>query len=397
MTTRREFLTRVAIGASAAIVSQSCSQSNAEIPDSPLGAVSGETITLGRTGLRVSRIGLGAAHFTTNKTKEEAIRTANAVLDNGINLIDTAYNYGKDQASWRYLGEVFKERNRDDFVLSNKLEWRRSTSDPIMNMSVEEQLDLSLKMLNVDYFDIYHIHNIYQTGHYEECVELGFIEDFIKMREKGKIRYLGISGHCHPDMVRMCKHYPEIDVVLGGMNIMQEFYYFDQDARHLDDYARRNNLGILSMKPFLMGALTRNQSTALKYAMTQPMSIPIPGITEIEHVITDVRAAREFSSLSPQEQQNWRDPDTLLECPACTGCKYCINGDTDNINVPQLVMAAQYGEHFGLRDWQSKDKQAKKLAEDLGKITPEMAKRYAHKCPRELPVEELLKTSAKYV
>lgn len=397
MTTRREFITGVTIGASAVIAGNASASGKEETFDSPLGAVRGETITLGRTGLRVSRIGLGAAHFTRNKTKKEAIRTVNAVLDNGINLIDTAYNYGKEQASWHYLGEVFKERKRDDFVLSNKLEWRRSTSDPIMNMSVEEQIDLSLKILNVDYFDIYLIHNVQQTGHYEECVESGFIEDFIKMREKGKIRFLGISGHCHPDMIRMCKHYPEIDVILGGMNIMREFYYFDQDARHLDDYARRSNLGILSMKPFLMGALTRNQSTALKYAMTQPMSVPIPGITEVEHVITDVKAAREFSSLSPQEQQSWREPDTILEGPACTGCKYCINGDTDNINVPQLVMAAQYGEHFGLRDWQSKGKQAKKLAEDLEKITPEMARRYAHKCPRELPVVELLKKSAEYV
>lgn len=151
------------------------------------------------------------------------------------------------------------------------------------------------------------------------------------------------------------------------------------------------------MKPFLMGALTRNHHIALKYAMTQPMSVPIPGMTEPEHITMNVKAAREFSSLSPEEQQKWRDPETLLEGPACNGCKYCISGEADDINVPELIMAAQYGERFGLKAWQSKAQMQKKLALDLKKITPEMAKRYALKCPRELPVEELLKKSARYV
>ncbi|GAI90408.1 unnamed protein product, partial [marine sediment metagenome] len=199
------------------------------------------------------------------------------------------------------------------------------------------------------------------------------------------------------ELIRMLKHYPEVDVIMGGMNIMREYYYFDRNARQLNDYAKRHNLGILSMKPFLMGALTKNQPSALKYSMTQPMSVPIPGMTEVEHVIMNVKAAREFSALSPSEQKKWEDPETVLEGPACTGCNYCINRDTDGIDVPQLVMAAQYGEHFGLAKWQSKDQQRGKLKSDLEKITPEMAKRYAHKCPKELPVEELLKKSARYI
>ncbi|MBT4483605.1 MAG: aldo/keto reductase [Candidatus Latescibacteria bacterium] len=396
MTTRREFIAGLTAGAATAIACDTSPRDKEEIPELSFGSARGESTIFGRTGIRTSRIGFGAAHFTTNKTKEEATRLVHTILDEGINLIDTAWNYGKDMASWRYLGEVFKDRKRDDFIISNKLEWREGRPE-ITEKSVEEQIDEALAILNVDYFDIYHIHNLYESGCYEKCVDKGFIEDMIPMREKGKIRYLGISGHSHPDMISMCKRYPEIDVVLGGMNIMREYYYFDYDARHLNDYAKRNNLGILSMKPFLMGALTRNQPAALKYAMTQPNSVPIPGMTEIEHVTMNVKAAREFSALSPEAQQSWKDPETILEQPACTGCKYCINGDSDDINVPQLVMAAQYGERFGLRKWQSKDQRRKKLAGDLKKITPIMAGRYARKCPRELPVEELLKKSAQYI
>jgi len=394
MTTRREFITGVTLGA-AAFACDSSRKVNEQVQKETFGSEPGETIIFGRTNLKVSRIGFGAAHFTQNKTKEEGVRFVHQILDNGINIIDTAWNYGKDMASWRYLGEAFKERSRDDFIISNKFEWKdRSYFD---KLPVEQQIDESLKVLNVDYFDIYLYHNLQTPDKYDDIIRRGLMEDFIKMREKGKIRSIGVSGHCHPSMIRLCKQYPEMDVVLGGMNIMQEYFYFDEDARHMNDYARIHNMGILSMKPFLMGALTRNHPVALKYTMTQPMSVPIPGMTEPEHITMNVGAAREFSSLSLEEQQRWRDPETLLDGPACNGCKYCISGEADDINVPELVMAAQYGERFGLTAWQSKAQMQKKLARDLEKITPEMAKRYALKCPRELSVEELLKKSARYV
>lgn len=131
--------------------------------------------------------------------------------------------------------------------------------------------------------------------------------------------------------------------------------------------------------------------------MTQPMSVPIPGVTTIEQVKMNVKAAQEFSVLTLEEQKKWHEPETILDGPACTNCKYCINGEKDNIDVPQLVLAAQYGERFGMKEWASKDKQSKKLAQDMKKITPAMAKWYAQRCPLELPVEELLKKSVQYV
>ncbi len=395
MTTRRDFLTAMAAGATVL----ACDSAENTVPESAepkFGFSTGESVVFGRTNLTVSRIGFGAAHFTGNKTLEEGARFVHQVLDSGINVIDTAWNYGADMASWRYIGAALKERSRDDFIISNKFEWKDRS--PFDKLSVEDQVDESLKILNVDYFDMFLYHNLQTPQKYYDIINRGLIEDFIKVREKGKVRFIGVSGHSHPYMMLLCKNYPEMDVVLGGMNIMKEYYYFDQDARHMNDYAARNNLGILSMKPFLMGALTKNHPLALKYAMTQPMSVPIPGMTEEAHIAQNTKAAREFSSLSLAEQKRYEDPETLLDGPACTGCKYCTLGETENINVPELVMAAQYGERFGLTAWQSKEQRTNnKLKNDLAKITPEMAKRYSMKCPKELPVEDLLKKSAQYV
>ena len=121
MTTRRKFISGVTAGLSAALASKAASPVEKMSSEKSFGTARGETITLGRTGIKTSRIGLGAAHFTTGKTKTESVRLVHAILDEGISLVDTAWNYGKDQASWRYLGEVFRERKRDEFIVSNKL------------------------------------------------------------------------------------------------------------------------------------------------------------------------------------------------------------------------------------------------------------------------------------
>ncbi len=397
MRTRREFLRGAAFGAAALAVANSTHGYTAGT-GIPFGAERGETITFGKTGLRVSRIGLGAARFTTDKTDEEAARVVNAVLDSGINLIDTAWNYGGNMASWRVLGNVFKHRKREDFILSNKLEWLPyNEPGDISGDSVEKQVDMALKIMNVDYFDMYLVHCVVRPDSYEQIVQKGLIEEMVRVREKGKIRFVGITGHCHPAMVELCKQYPDIEVVMGGQNVMRGYFNFEKDANVLNDYAYRNNLGILIMKPFVAGAITRNQEAALKYTLTQPMSVPIPGISELDQIVQDVKATREFAALSPDEQLKWREPETLLDGPACTGCGYCINGEEEAVDVPQLVTAAQYGERFGMQNWPSADRRGKRLLRDLQKITPEMAKRYARRCPKELPVEELLKKSEKYL
>ena len=395
MTTRRTFIRQAAAGITTGAAISSGALALAEPTESPYGDRQGETVILGKTGLAVRRIGLGAAHFTKDRTEDEAARFIHAVFDAGVNLIDTAWNYGSEQGSWRCLGKALKDLPRDEIILSNKLEHFQNRS--ISHRSVNEQIDEALTTMGVDHFDLYLIHNLRDTGDAEKFIANGTVEKMLDARDRGKVRHIGTSAHNHSEIIKLCKHYPEIEVVLGGMNVMREYFWFGGTDTGLHAFTRRHNIGMMVMKPFLMGNLTANRPSALSYVLGRQGTVPIPGMSEYDHIEMNLRTAREFASLSADEQRRKAEPDTLLECRSCDGCGFCVTGEEVPVNVPQLVMAAQYGERFGLGKWQSLEQRTGTLADDLSMVTPELAKRAELRCPGELPVRELLKKCEPYI
>lgn len=394
MPTRREFLSTAAMTI-AALPALSCSKLNTGNGPALSNDQYGEFITLGRTGLRVNRLGFGTGYFFRDVEQQEAVRFAHEVLDAGVNLFDTAWNYGRNLESWKILGEVFKTRNRDDYILCNKLEWREERD--VSHQTVEGQVDTALKMMNVDYFDIYLIHNINDASIYELSVDRRYMEDMVRLKETGKLRYLGISGHSNTAMIEMCKRYPEIDVILVGHNIMGSYWPFEGDSKILIDYANEHNIGLMVMKPMVRGLPQQNQEDALKHVLGFPSVVPIPGMQTLQQLQNNLKLNREFAALSVSEQSEWAKPQTVLNCPVCTKCEYCIKSDSQGIDVPQLVTAAQLGEHFAMKEWYSNRPTRRKLKEDIQKVTPELAKQFTQKCPLELPVDKLLQQSAKYI
>src|SRR5687767_11465504 len=153
---------------------------------------------LGKTGLRVSVIGVGTWQFGGEWGKTFTPDEAGAILgraaDQGINLIDTAECYG-DHLSERLIGEAIKGK-RDQWVIATKFGhkfhgWMKRTDEREV-VDVREQLEGSLKALRTDYVDVYQYHSVRDSEFFNE--ELwGFLN---KAKRQGKIRHIGnsISG-----------------------------------------------------------------------------------------------------------------------------------------------------------------------------------------------------------
>ena len=148
------------------------------------------TAVLGRTGLQVTRLGYGAGH---RKPMDDSQRNAvlNAVLDSGINFIDTADDYGLTyddyNTSERLIGRYISHR-QSEFYLATKC--GGSESGHIWTKeNVFRNLHDSLQRLKADHIDVMQLHG----ATVEDCEREGLVESLFEMREQGKVRWIGAS------------------------------------------------------------------------------------------------------------------------------------------------------------------------------------------------------------
>ena len=139
---------------------------------------------LGRTGLEVSRVGMGGIPIQ-RPPLEEAVRVINHALDGGINFIDTSIGYGDSEIR---IGKAITDR-RDEVVLATKGSWRDKATS-------EGHIDSSLKRLNTDHIDLWQFHNIRDPEAYKRAISPGgSIEAAREALDEGKILHLGFSTH----------------------------------------------------------------------------------------------------------------------------------------------------------------------------------------------------------
>lgn len=198
--------------------------------------------TLGRTGLRVSVAGFGCggpsrAGRSTGKSEDEQVGIVRQALDMGVNLIDTAEAYQTEEI----VGRAIQGRKRDEIVISTK---KSTRGEPLTPQKLVDGLHASLKRLGTDYVDIYHLHAV-EPPHYETLVsDLG--ETLLKLREQGKVRFLGITEQGNRDagheMLQRALQDDLWDVVMVTFNIL------NQSARErVFTTTLAKNIGVLNM------------------------------------------------------------------------------------------------------------------------------------------------------
>lgn len=200
-----------------------------------------EYVTLGRTGLKVSALGYGCggasrAGQNTGCSEEQSADIIRRALDNGVNIIDTAQAYKNEHI----VGKAIKGRPRDQVVISTKMgPWGEMTEDDVRK-GVEEQL----QRLDTDYIDIFLLHGMPVEIYDHILAEV--LPAMQKMREEGKIRFLGVTeaferDRNHPMTSRVAED-GIFDILMVGFNLL------NQSARHsVLPNAIKHNMGVLNM------------------------------------------------------------------------------------------------------------------------------------------------------
>lgn len=190
---------------------------------------------LGKTGLRVSVIGMGTWQFGgewgVNFTQEQITPLFRKALDLGVNFIDTAECYG-DHLSERFIGQALKDLNaRDKFILATKFGHHFVApfhrTEPRTGPDVAAQLDASLKSLQTDYIDLYQYHSWGDAQFADDAVRV-VLE---KAQQAGKIRHIGNSlgaSAKSPEQIEQSKphHVDAIQLVYNRLQRQAEDHLF---------------------------------------------------------------------------------------------------------------------------------------------------------------------------
>jgi aryl-alcohol dehydrogenase-like predicted oxidoreductase len=258
--------------------------------------------TLGRTGERVSAIGLGGWHLGLEQVDEPlSVRIIRTAIDRGINFLDNCWDYN-DGASETRMGKALRDGYRQKVFLMTKIDGRSYAE-------ATRQLDQSLERLETDCIDLVQHHEIlrYDDPH-RIFDEEGANRALVDAQRAGKIRYIGFTGHKDPhihlymlDVAR--EHSFLFDTVQMPLNVM-DAHYRSFGKLVLPELVRQG-IGVLGMKPMANGIILKSKTVSpiecLRYALNLPTSVVITGVDSMEILDQACEAARTFRPLSDPE------------------------------------------------------------------------------------------------
>ena len=325
---------------------------------------------LGKTGLRVSRLGLGGIPIQRIDA-DGTRRLIRELIKAGVNFIDTARGY---TVSEEYLGFAL-EGVRDRFVLATKSMAR--TKD-----AMEKDIGVSLKNLRTDYIDLYQIHNPGAKDLAQVMAPGGALEALYEAKAAGKIGHIGITLHS-AELFRQAIDLPWVETVMFPYNVVET-----QGEEWISQCAQRN-IGFIGMKPLAGGAI-EDAVTALRFVVSNPgVTVAIPGMAEEDELAQNVSAVADALPLCAEEQEKIAGIKALLGTNFCRRCNYCAPC-TAGINIPSVFLFEGYYSRYGLKDW-ARDRyaQLQKTASDcIGCGVCE------ERCPYGLPIRQMLKKTA---
>jgi aryl-alcohol dehydrogenase-like predicted oxidoreductase len=289
--------------------------------------------TLGKTGERVSAIGLGGAHVARPQDPAETTRLIHAAIDGGITFMDNCWDYHAGQAEVK-MGHALRGGYRERVFLMTKI-------DGHTREAAAGQIEQCLERLQTEMIDLIQLHEMIRPDDPERVfAPNGAMEALVAARQAGKIRYIGFTGHKDPALEQGFA----FDTVQMPLNVM-DYHYRSFEAQVLPVLVERN-IGVLGMKPLASGRLpkdgTLTAEECLRYALTLPTSVVITGCENQRDLEQALRVGDTFTPLSDAEMDDLRHRAATID-GATTGAVegWKTTGSFDGtINNPHWVTTA---------------------------------------------------------
>jgi aryl-alcohol dehydrogenase-like predicted oxidoreductase len=256
--------------------------------------------TLGKTGERVSAIGLGGSHIGRPSTEQEAIKIIRSAIDRGMNFMDNCWDYADGKCE-TWMGNALRDGYRQKVFLMTKFDGRTK-------QATARQIDESLKRLQTDRIDLMQYHENIRMEDPDRFFA-GPLDALLEAKKAGKIRYVGFTGHKDPAVhLRMlevaAQHQFHFDTAQMPINVLDAS--FRSFGKQVVPELVKQGIALLGMKPLASGAIPQNNIASavecLQFALSQPTSVVITGCDSMERLDQAFEVAKNFKPMTSAQQ-----------------------------------------------------------------------------------------------
>jgi aryl-alcohol dehydrogenase-like predicted oxidoreductase len=252
---------------------------------------------LGNTGVEVTLMGLGGEGvLRTHGYDKEAYDLINRAIDLGINYLESARAY---DGSEHYYGLALKERRNDIFLTS-----KSHARDKAGAMA---HLKETLSNMGTDHLDLWQVHDVRTKADVAAIFgPEGAIEAFAEAKEKGLTRFIGVTGHHDPSILKRCIEICDFDTVLMPVNPAEPAHA--SFIATVLPVALEKNMGIVAMKVYFRGLAARvpgfeSMAPYFRYSLSHPVSTAVIGCNDTKQLEENVQLATSFKPMNDDEMQ----------------------------------------------------------------------------------------------
>jgi predicted aldo/keto reductase-like oxidoreductase len=256
---------------------------------------------LGKTGIEVTILGLGGEGvLRTFGHEKEAYALINRAIDLGIRYFESARAYSGSES---YYGSALSERRNDIFLTSKSHARDRK--------GALTHLHETLKNMKTDHLDLWQVHDVRTLEDIETIFGPGgAIEAFVEAKEKGMTRFIGVTGHQDPAIIRQCIDKFDFDTVLLPVNPAEPTHKSFIDE--ILPLANERDMGIIAMKVYFRGFAQKipgytGMEPFYRFALTHPVTTAVIGCDDLQQLEENVRFAQSFRPMGDKERQDLED------------------------------------------------------------------------------------------
>ena len=253
---------------------------------------------LGNAGIGVTILGLGGEEILrTYGHEKEASQLINTAIDLGVTYFESARAYSGSES---YYGRALKNRRKEVFLASKS--HARDKRGALLHLKE------TLRNMKTDYLDLWQVHDVRSEKDVEAIFSPeGALEAFVEAKEKGAVKFIGVTGHKEPSIIRTCIERFDFDTVLMPVNPAEPWHR--NFISEITPLANNRNMGIIGMKVYLRGLAAQLPAhiTMLqfyRFALSQPITTAVIGCDDLKQLEENVRFAKAFMPMAAKEMQD---------------------------------------------------------------------------------------------